>query len=411
MALSKYAIFLADSSPFFAQDILENTRNREPTEPHTDANRLRLPEGYYENIRKSKNKFIGYTGVSIKVFDYILGQLDHRLRCDNPNRLIYATEPQEKLFLTLRHLFTGISLYTLAPIHHVCSSSANNIMYETCNAINDILRPLHMPRPTKDRLKLVAEQYWQKFKFPNCVGVIDERILKGKKKLPRNPKPHLKKHASYAVHAIVDANYKFLAVDVIGRENIKEETFCGSDLNRQLRDKEFEFPPPQKLPNSNKILPYVIIGHRNYPLRPYLLRPFLTSNHTVEMKKFNKLLLKTKKTIDYAFRIWFNKWRNYLNQEQVKTTLNTKLVVETLCVLHNVVRDIDGNDDIHYKRAMKTPIKVNIRDIKKYKKNNRTQSHAQATRDSFLEYIATIPLQEEEQHESNLEISTTSDED
>ncbi|XP_028175497.1 uncharacterized protein LOC114363848 [Ostrinia furnacalis] len=408
MALSKYAIFLADSSPFFAQDILENTRK--PTEPLTDPSKLRLPEGYYENLRKSKNKFIEYTGVSINVFDYILGQLDHRLRCDNPERLKYAVEPQEKLFLTLRHLSTGASLYKLLPIHHVCYSAATKFMYDTCNAINDILRPLHMPRPTKDRLKLVAEQYWQKFKFPNCVGVIDERILKGKKKLLHNPKPNFMKHTSYAVHAIVDANYKFLAVNVIGRENIKEETFCGSDLNRQIRDKEFEFPPPQKLPNSNKILPYVIIGHRNYPLRPYLLRPFLTSNHSVEMKKFNKLLLKTKKTIDYAFQIWFNKWGKYLNKEQVKTTVNTKLVVETLCVLHNVVRDIDGNDDIHYKRAMKTPIKVNVRDIKKYRKNNGTQPHAQATRDSFLEYIATIPLQEEEQNKSNLEISTTSDE-
>ena len=47
------------------------------------------------------------------------------------------------------------------------------IVYETVVAIWEELQPLHMPVPSEENLRYVAEDFFSIWNFPNCVGAID----------------------------------------------------------------------------------------------------------------------------------------------------------------------------------------------------------------------------------------------
>lgn len=79
-----------------------------------------------------------------------------------------------------------------------------------------------MPKPTTDDFRRIIREFHDEWHFPNCVGAID-----GKHVRIRNPANagssffNYKEYHSIVLLAIVDASYKFIAVDVgsFGRES------------------------------------------------------------------------------------------------------------------------------------------------------------------------------------------------
>lgn len=86
--------------------------------------------------------------------------------------------------------------------------------------VNRLLRKA-MPQPKHDDFQRIINEYYEQWQFPNCCGAID-----GKHVRIRNPAHagssyfNYKEFNSIVLMAIVDANYKFIAVDVgsFGRE-------------------------------------------------------------------------------------------------------------------------------------------------------------------------------------------------
>lgn len=93
---------------------------------------------------------------------------------------------------------------------------------KTCvKSISDRLLNTALPAPTTETLQANAVDFWAKWNYPNCVGAID-----GKHVRVRCP-PHsgsaffnYKDFFSIVLLAIVDANCKYVAIDVgsYGRE-------------------------------------------------------------------------------------------------------------------------------------------------------------------------------------------------
>lgn len=72
-----------------------------------------------------------------------------------------------------------------------------------------------MPPPDEQKVKQISREFWQIWNFPNCAGAIDGkhiRILCPKKS--GSLYFNYKNYFSTVMLAIVDAKYKFVAVDI-----------------------------------------------------------------------------------------------------------------------------------------------------------------------------------------------------
>lgn len=155
-------------------------------------------------------------------------------------------------------------------------STVKDIVISTCKAIWTNLMEEHMPVPSIAKLESSKDGYWDVWNFPNCVGALDGRHCSIK-----SP-PHsgsqffnYKKFFSIVLQAVSDPDYKFLTIDVGAKGSQNDGgTFGASSLSKSLRNNTFNMPQDSKLPNSDKVLPNVLIADDAYPLKTYLLKPY-----------------------------------------------------------------------------------------------------------------------------------------
>lgn len=84
-----------------------------------------------------------------------------------------------------------------------------------------MLMPLFLPNPTTIDYKVKANEFYTKWNFPNCILAIDGKHVRIR--CPNNSGSlyfNYKDYFSIVLLAMVDANYKFIAIDVgsFGRE-------------------------------------------------------------------------------------------------------------------------------------------------------------------------------------------------
>ncbi|GLV23381.1 hypothetical protein CBL_21451, partial [Carabus blaptoides fortunei] len=77
------------------------------------------------------------------------------------------------------------------------------------------------------------------------------------------------------VLALVDADYKYIAIDVgsYGR-NSDGGIFSKSEIGKKLDNKTFNVSEPTPLIENGRPEPYVVVGDEAFPLKSYLLRPY-----------------------------------------------------------------------------------------------------------------------------------------
>ncbi|XP_055526020.1 uncharacterized protein LOC129718865 isoform X2 [Wyeomyia smithii] len=228
-------------------------------------------------------------------------------------------------------------------------STVAQIVLETCNALWEILQPIYMPAPTEQMYRAVAEEYWLKWNFPNCIGAIDGKHIrikcpKGTGSLCYN----YKGFHSIVLQAVADANAKFLVIEVGGYGKQSDGgTFSSSDLYKLLENGQLNIPPDTPLPDEEFSLdmPHVFVGDEAYPLIRNLLRPYPRSLLDSEKEYFNSRLSRARKCVECAFGIMTAKWRLLWKPIEVEIEFADE-IVKAICVLHNVILDHEGLDSI-----------------------------------------------------------------
>jgi len=71
-------------------------------------------------------------------------------------------------------LATGMAFRQLALSLRISKSAVAQIVIDVCKAIWYTLKNKHMPTPTVEKFKKIANEFFEKWDFPNCVGSIDE---------------------------------------------------------------------------------------------------------------------------------------------------------------------------------------------------------------------------------------------
>ena len=116
-------------------------------------------------------------------------------------------------------LFADIRIIIPGPafLFRVGVTTVGKIVAENVIALWKEIHEEHMLVPTKESFKLIAEDFYSIWKFPNCLGSIDGKHIRVQ--CSKNSGLMYSKYPpknSIFLQAVADAHYKFIAVDVGG---------------------------------------------------------------------------------------------------------------------------------------------------------------------------------------------------
>lgn len=243
-----------------------------------------------------------------------------------------------------RYLATGINFADLTYEFYLGKSTIREIVHETCLSVWSRLKPIEMPEPTLEKWIEIAETFFQKTDFPNCVGAVDGKHIRC-----TNPKNSGSKFFNYksffsiVLLAVVDANLSCIAIDVGAyRREGDSSIFKKSPLGRKVYNGTLNLPPPKCLPGTTTDpQPFVFIGDSAFQIHTNLLRPFPERGLTPRRRVFNYRLSRCRRSVECAFGILCNKWRVFHTPILVEPNF-VDLITKTCCALHNFVRKRDG---------------------------------------------------------------------
>ncbi|KAL1277008.1 hypothetical protein QQF64_023681 [Cirrhinus molitorella] len=220
--------------------------------------------------------FEQYFRMSPDTFDELLGRVRPLItRADSVMRK--AIGSAQRLAICLRYLATGDSFKTIAFSYQVGHSTVTGIVKDVASAIWAALVEDTMPVPKKEDWRAIVDQFYARWNFPNCLGAID-----GKHVLLQAPANlgslffNYKSTYSLVLLAVVDANYLFRVVDVVGYGRTSDSgTLRNSAFGESLRDGTLDLPPDAAIPGAEHrgSLPCVFVGDEAFPLTTNLLRP------------------------------------------------------------------------------------------------------------------------------------------
>ena len=148
-----------------------------------------------------------------------------------------------------------------------------------------------MSHPTKNPLIDIANEVEQKYYFPNCISAVDGNISFEHFVLEEAVLSFLTiKIFSVVLLAFVDANYKFIMVDIdsFGKEG-DSGVIEKSDIGNFIRNEDFISLPRQV--NRDFDVPHVIVGDEAFKLATHMMKPYSRivarkDPHTVATQNF-----------------------------------------------------------------------------------------------------------------------------
>lgn len=203
--------------------------------------------------------------------------------------------------------------------------------------------PVLLPPPTENDFRTRALEFWDRWNFPNCVGAIDGKHVRV---VCPNQSGSLfynyKNYFSIVLLAIVDAKYKFLAIDVgsYGKEG-DSGIFAKSVMGKKIYTEQFGLPKDTQLPaGSDKCLPYVIVGDEAFRLHKRIMKPYSRAQAKEDIEKtiFNYRLSRARRVSENAFGLMSQIFRVFFTPIAIKPE-TCDLLIQATCCLHNLIRD------------------------------------------------------------------------
>lgn len=194
----------------------------------------------------------------------------------------------------------------------------------------------------------VAADFWERWNFPNCIGAMDgKHILL---QMPNNTGSYYynyKNAFSLVLLALVDADYKFLYVDVGCNGRVSDGgVFRYSSLSEALDRNTLNVPGPAILPNDGPECPFVVVADDAFPLKENIMKPYGKVNLTKERRIFNYRLSRARRIVENAFGILTNRFRVFRSAIAHPPETVEKIVLAS-CVLHNLLRSQSNTRNIY----------------------------------------------------------------
>ena len=185
------------------------------------------------------------------------------------------------------------------------------------------------PTDTEDWEK-IEERFRNRWNVPNAVGALDGKHIAIKKpKKSGSEYFNYKGYFSVVLLALVDADYKFLWVNV-GASGSSSEIFNCSKLKRIIENGTLGLPPPEPLGPGGPDLHYFLLGDDAFALMPWLVKPYSRRQLTREERISNYRISRGRRVVENTFGILvILEWLLYLGNHC------SRLCCGCLCRLHN----------------------------------------------------------------------------
>lgn len=199
-----------------------------------------------------------------------------------------------------------------------------------------------MPTPTENQLRNNAKRFYELWNFPNCCMCIDGKHIRIV--CPPNTGSlcfNYKNYFSVVLLALVDADYKFVAIDVgsyggEGDAGIYER----SNLGQKINSGQMNIPPPTKLPGTAVLQPYVILGDSAFALTENMMKPYPQALSATDgtVATYNYRHCRARRTSENAFGILCQYFRIFFTPLAVKQLETGDNIIFASCLLHNMLR-------------------------------------------------------------------------
>ncbi|XP_061925526.1 uncharacterized protein LOC133664703 [Entelurus aequoreus] len=288
-----------------------------------------------------------------------------------------AIEAKQRLAVALRYLATGDSLSSIALDYRLGHTTVMNSVHMVCAAIEKVTMKTFLPRPTAEMWKEVAQRFWQKWNFPNCLGALD-----GKHMVVQAPPRSGSRYFTFVLLALVDADYRFRCVEVGDFGGV----YSGSDLGIQMEKSALHVPPPRSLPGAAHIgdVPHLMAGDTAFPLKPYLMRPYPGQKLTHKKRIFNYRLSRARRVAGDSFGILACRWRILQRRINLQPQ-NVQTLVMAACILHNFLLEPNENVRLLLEAEEDGRRMAPARNIG----GNRASREARAVRDNLATFFLT----------------------
>lgn len=254
--------------------------------------------------------------------------------------------PALRLSMTLKVLASGDSMMNTAKSYRIGYTTAFKILYETTEAIWDLLQPKFLKFPNgEDEWKSIAKEFWDLWQFPLCLGALDGKHVVIKK--PANAGSsyfNYKYDHSIVLLAIADANYRFIYVDIGGYgRNSDGGIMANSTFGQALANEatnQLRLPGFSQLPGSNFICPHVFVADDAFALGPHIMKPFGGTKRDQAQFEFDKRLSRARRVVENSFGILVCRWR-ILYHAICCEPENAEKIIKAVVVLHNFLMMTD----------------------------------------------------------------------
>ena len=243
-------------------------------------NRKRKQQGEYANLIREMQlgdheSFFKYFRMSPAVFESLFHLVAPLIIKSDPNR--ESIQPAERLAVTLRYLATGDSHQTIAFNYRLGHSTVNKIIPDTCDAIWKALSPIYVNCPsTEKEWKEVAQEFWEKWNFPLCIGALDGKHVRCH--CPANTGSlYFNFHGWFSIvlMALCSARYLYLMVNVGAIGSASDGgIFERSGMKDTLYNGRLTLPQDTDLPNTSTKCPYVATADDAFPLGYHVMKPY-----------------------------------------------------------------------------------------------------------------------------------------
>ena len=263
-----------------------------------------------------------------------------------------------KVAITLKYLAHGERYICLAHGFRVPDNTISIVVRDVCRAIIEEFKPEVLKCPTtREEWRLVADGFLTRWNVNHGCGALDGKHVRVKKP-PKSGSNYFnyKKYFSILMLALVDADYKFLWVDVGAPGSCSDaQLYNNSLLKEMLDDGELNLPPADRLPGDDADTAYFFLGDDAFGLRPTMMKPYAQRHLTRQQRLFNYRLSRGRRVVENAFGILANRFGCLLTT-MFQRPQHVQTIVLACVVLHNLMRTrypgiqnalVDREDDDH----------------------------------------------------------------
>ena len=299
----------------------------------------------YKELSTDEQLFQKYLHIPFPIYEFILERIKSKIEKQDTHFRVPITAGA-RLEATLLFLVTGHSFSRLQYLNRIEKSTLGKIIPEVCDAIYSVLGNEYIKTPTtKEEWQLIAEEFQIRWQFTNCLGALDGKHVAISP--PSNSGSYYfnyKGTHSVVLMAVANANYEIVYADVGANGRVSDGgVWANCSLNRVFQNETANIPDPRALPNSNQVLPFVLIGDDAFPLRKNLMKPFPHRQQNNEQRVFSYRLSRARRVVENAFGIMANRFgilRTTINLEPKKV----EKIIFAIITLHNLLRKLAPNE-------------------------------------------------------------------